>query len=327
MRAPESSSTTSSPAPPRYAAPSRSARPASGASTSAPRSWGASRPAAASARSAWVASARSPSRRPPGSSAGRSASSCTRPIRSSPASPASMPAGPSRTRRAASSRSAPVPPARSRASRSSTRSSATSTITTRPRSSSKATRRRRPAVARQVAEACGVAPSDLTILYAPTGSLAGTVQIAARVLEVALHKAHALHFPLEHIVDGYGVAPIAPPIPDFVKAMGRTNDAIIYGGRIQLFVRGPGSGREEARRQAALELLLDLRQAVRRDLCRRRRRLLQDRRHAVQPGPRHRLEPRHGLVLPRRQARSRDRRRELQVTPFPLPVLTGRGLG
>ena len=48
----------------------------------------------------------------------------------------------------------------------------------------------------------------------------------------------ALHFPLENIVDGYGVAPIAPPIPDFVKAMGRTNDAIIYGGRIQLFVRG-----------------------------------------------------------------------------------------
>ena len=45
-------------------------------------------------------------------------------------------------------------------------------------------------VARKVATACGVQPSDLTILYAPTGSLAGTVQIAARVLEVALHKAH-----------------------------------------------------------------------------------------------------------------------------------------
>jgi methenyltetrahydromethanopterin cyclohydrolase len=94
------------------------------------------------------------------------------------------------------------------------------------------------AVASKVASACGIAPAALTVLYAPTGSLAGTVQIAARVLEVALHKAHALHFPLHNIVDGYGVAPIAPPIPDFVKAMGRTNDAIIYGGRIQLFVRG-----------------------------------------------------------------------------------------
>lgn len=93
-------------------------------------------------------------------------------------------------------------------------------------------------VAANVAKACGIAPDKLSILYAPTGSLAGTVQIAARVLEVALHKAHELHFPLEHIVDGYGVTPIAPPVPDFIKAMGRTNDAIIYGGRVQLFVRG-----------------------------------------------------------------------------------------
>lgn len=93
-------------------------------------------------------------------------------------------------------------------------------------------------VATQVATACGIKPADLSILYAPTGSLAGTVQIAARVLEVSLHKAHALHFDLANIVDGYGAAPIAPPIPDFIKAMGRTNDAIIYGGRIQLFVRG-----------------------------------------------------------------------------------------
>ncbi|MGW8205798.1 MAG: methenyltetrahydromethanopterin cyclohydrolase [Hyphomicrobiaceae bacterium] len=94
------------------------------------------------------------------------------------------------------------------------------------------------AVAANVAKACGIGADKLTILYAPTGSLAGGVQIAARVLEVALHKVHELHFPLENIVDGYGAAPIAPPIPDFVKAMGRTNDAIIYGGRIQLFVRG-----------------------------------------------------------------------------------------
>ncbi len=93
-------------------------------------------------------------------------------------------------------------------------------------------------VAQEIAKACGILPADLTILFAPTGSLAGTVQIAARVLEVSLHKAHELHFPLENIVDGYGVAPIAPPIPDFVQAMGRTNDAIIFGGRIQLFVRG-----------------------------------------------------------------------------------------
>ena len=96
-----------------------------------------------------------------------------------------------------------------------------------------------PAVIAKVSENCGIVPAGLTILYATTWSLAGTVQIAARVLEVAIHKAHALHFPLENILDGTGTTPIAPPVPDFVKAMGRTNDAIIYAGQVQLFVTGP----------------------------------------------------------------------------------------
>src|SRR4029078_3792169 len=104
-------------------------------------------------------------------------------------------------------------------------------------------------VALSIAAACGVQAADLTILYAPTGSLAGTVQIAARVLEVALHKAHELHFPLEHIEDGIGTAPIAPPIPDFIRAMGRTNDAIIYGGRVQLFVRGTDEAAQKLAQQ------------------------------------------------------------------------------
>jgi methenyltetrahydromethanopterin cyclohydrolase len=93
----------------------------------------------------------------------------------------------------------------------------------------------------QIAEACGVAAAELAILYAPTQSLAGGVQVVARVLEVALHKAHALHFPLARIVDGLGAAPLPPPHPDFVAAMGRTNDAIIFGGRVHLFVTGPAS--------------------------------------------------------------------------------------
>lgn len=101
------------------------------------------------------------------------------------------------------------------------------------------------AIVSKIAEACKVNARDLTVLYAPTSSLAGTVQIAARVLEVGLHKAHELHFDLKNIVDGYGVAPIAPPAPDFVKAMGRTNDAIIYGGKVQLFVKGGDADAEK----------------------------------------------------------------------------------
>jgi methenyltetrahydromethanopterin cyclohydrolase len=96
-----------------------------------------------------------------------------------------------------------------------------------------------PAIVEKVAHDCGVAPERLTFIYAPTHSLAGSVQVVARVLEVALHKAHELGFPHERIVDGMGVAPFSPPHPDFVTAMGRTNDAIIYAGRVHLFVTGP----------------------------------------------------------------------------------------
>jgi methenyltetrahydromethanopterin cyclohydrolase len=89
-----------------------------------------------------------------------------------------------------------------------------------------------------VAEHCRIKPQDLTIIFAPTQSLAGCTQIVARVLEVALHKAHELGFPTEHIVDGIGSAPLCPPHPDFVTAMGRTNDAIIFAGQVQLYVTG-----------------------------------------------------------------------------------------
>jgi methenyltetrahydromethanopterin cyclohydrolase len=62
--------------------------------------------------------------------------------------------------------------------------------------------------------------------------------VVARVLEVALHKAHELHFDLKHIVEGSASAPLPAPSPDGVQAMGRTNDAILYGGRVHLNVRG-----------------------------------------------------------------------------------------
>ena len=95
------------------------------------------------------------------------------------------------------------------------------------------------ALVEKIAADCRLAPRDLAFLYAPTDSRAGTVQVVARVLEVALHKAHTLHFPLDRIVDGLGSAPLPPPGGGFMTAMGRTNDAIIFGGHVQLFVTGP----------------------------------------------------------------------------------------
>jgi len=99
-------------------------------------------------------------------------------------------------------------------------------------------------IAEKVATACGIDPEGLTLVLTPTRSLAGTVQVVARVLEVALHKAHELHFPLERIVDGSGTAPLPPPAADFLTAMGRTNDAILFGGSVVLYVSGPDEAAE-----------------------------------------------------------------------------------
>ena len=97
------------------------------------------------------------------------------------------------------------------------------------------------AIVEKVAQDCGIATDRLTFIYAPTRSLAGGVQVVSRVLEVALHKIHELKFPLSRVVDGLATAPLSPPHPDFVSAMGRTNDAIIYGGETHLFVSGPAA--------------------------------------------------------------------------------------
>lgn len=83
-----------------------------------------------------------------------------------------------------------------------------------------------------------VAPEQLTIILTPTSSIAGVVQIVGRVLEVALHKAHALHFPLANIVSGTGLAVLPPVAKDFMTGMGRTNDAILFGGYVNLQVTG-----------------------------------------------------------------------------------------
>ena len=90
----------------------------------------------------------------------------------------------------------------------------------------------------KVSRDTGVAVKNLTFILTPTSSLAGTVQIVARVLEVAMHKIHTLRFPLDHVVDGIASAPLPPPSPNFLIGMGRTNDAILFGGHAHLFVKG-----------------------------------------------------------------------------------------
>ena len=97
----------------------------------------------------------------------------------------------------------------------------------------------------KIAKMCNVQNNELTVILTPTSSLAGTVQIISRVLETSLHKAHELHFPLENIIDGAGSAPLCPPSNDFLTAMSRTNDSILFAGQIQLFVEATDEDAEE----------------------------------------------------------------------------------
>ena len=99
----------------------------------------------------------------------------------------------------------------------------------------------------RLATEAGVSPDQLLLLVARTASRAGTLQVVARSLETALHKLHDLHFDLGRIRAGLGRAPL-PPVPsppDDLEAIGRTNDAILYGGQVVLEVTGPDAGLDD----------------------------------------------------------------------------------
>ncbi|MFO0789960.1 MAG: methenyltetrahydromethanopterin cyclohydrolase [Pirellulales bacterium] len=101
------------------------------------------------------------------------------------------------------------------------------------------------AVCRDIADKCGVKPDRLTLLAARTASEAGVVQIVARSLETALHKLHTIKFDLSCIRGGWGIAPLPPHGGDDVTALGRTNDAILYGASVHVVVETEDSVLEE----------------------------------------------------------------------------------
>ena len=94
-----------------------------------------------------------------------------------------------------------------------------------------------PEVAAWIAGKCGVSPDRLFLLVAPTASLAGSVQIAARIVETGLHKMHEVGFDIATVRSGFGSCPLAPVAADDLTAIGRTNDAVLYGGRAWYTVR------------------------------------------------------------------------------------------
>jgi methenyltetrahydromethanopterin cyclohydrolase len=87
-----------------------------------------------------------------------------------------------------------------------------------------------------VAQKASLSPSQLTFAIAPTASLAGGVQVVARVLETGLHKMEVLGFDVRRVLSGIGTAPLPTLAKNDLRAIGRTNDCILYGGQTSFVI-------------------------------------------------------------------------------------------
>ena len=91
-------------------------------------------------------------------------------------------------------------------------------------------------VVRMMAKEANVMEEDLILACAPTSSIAGTIQVVARSIETAMHKLFELGFDLTLIQSAYGHAPMPPIGADDLLSIGLTNDSILYGGEVTLWV-------------------------------------------------------------------------------------------
>ena len=92
-------------------------------------------------------------------------------------------------------------------------------------------------ITESIATESKVSPEDVYVLVAPTSSLVGSIQISGRVVENGTYKMlEFLHFDVNKVKHAAGIAPIAPVDPDGLKAMGKTNDAVLFGGRTYYYV-------------------------------------------------------------------------------------------
>ena len=165
-----------------------------------------------------------------------------------------------------------------------------------------------PEIVEKVAQRCGVQASAVTFLIARTASICGSVQISARVVETALHKLHELGVDPARVRSGWGCCPIAPVAKDDPAAIGRTNDAVLYGGTVHLWIEGADEEVADLARAPALVGLGRVRDPVWRAARGRELELLRHRSAAVQPRRRDADERRVRTRPSRRQACARRAR-------------------
>ena len=104
-------------------------------------------------------------------------------------------------------------------------------------------------VVASIAEKARLQPVQLTFVVAPTASLAGGVQISARIIETGLHKIETLGFDVRRVIGAMGTAPLPPVAKNDLRAIGRTNDCILYGGQARYTVQAADAELEKLAEQ------------------------------------------------------------------------------
>jgi len=85
-------------------------------------------------------------------------------------------------------------------------------------------------VIKYISSEARVKPESLYIILVSPASIAGSVQVSARIVETGMFKLQTLGFDLRTILYGHGVCPVAPLHSSPLKMAGRSNDMLLYGG-------------------------------------------------------------------------------------------------
>ena len=96
-------------------------------------------------------------------------------------------------------------------------------------------------VAAWIAERSRIPTDAVTLVVAPTASTAGGVQVVARMVETGLHKMSVLGFDITRVTGAMGTAPLAPTAKSDGRAIGRTNDCVLYGSQVRYVVEAEDS--------------------------------------------------------------------------------------
>ena len=91
-------------------------------------------------------------------------------------------------------------------------------------------------VIQKISKQCNVSSNNVFLVLVSTSCLAGSTQVSGRTVETGLHKLEKVGLDPKLVQYAWGYAPIIPLHPRFDEAMGRTNDAILYGGTAYFIV-------------------------------------------------------------------------------------------